>query len=328
MTTGDGVAAAYRAGVEIMDMEFIQFHPTTLYDPDPDSSPFLISETVRGEGGVLRNSKGERFMPDYHELADLAPRDIVSRAINREINQGKHPYVWLDVTDLDGDYIEKRFPTIFSKLKDDGIDIREEYIPVRPAAHYMMGGIKTDINGQTSLPGFYACGEVACTGVHGANRLASNSLLEGLVFGYRIYQNIKQDYNNFELNIDNIGNGEISNLNYDATDYNLEKLRNEFKQKMMDSAGIIREKQELKNLIKWIENTLDFVEESKKFNEYFWEFKNMLTVGYLINRSALIRKESRGGHYRSDFPEPREDWNNIHIIYSKDKPEGEINVLE
>ena len=181
--TGDGMAMAFRAGAELQDMEFVQFHPTALYLPS--SPPFLLSEAMRGEGGQLRNNKGEAFMPRYHPLGVLAPRDIVARAIWTEMAATRARHVYLDVTHLGSNFVKRRFPTIYATCLRHDIDITEEWIPVSPSAHYMMGGVATDINGATTLPGLFAAGEVACSGVHGANRLASNSLLEGLVFGMR-----------------------------------------------------------------------------------------------------------------------------------------------
>lgn len=190
VTTGDGIAAAYRAGAEIMDMEFMQFHPTILYNPE--GSRFLISESVRGEGGLLLNAEGERFMERYHELAELAPRDIVSRAITAEIKNSSAPCVYLDMRHQDKNYLKERFPTIYQELVEEGFAMESDLIPVIPAAHYLMGGIKTDLNGLSSLKGLYCCGEAACTGAHGANRLASNSLLEALVFAKRICEYLKE----------------------------------------------------------------------------------------------------------------------------------------
>ena len=184
VATGDGASFCYRAGAALMDLEFIQFHPTVLFHPDNKS--FLISEAVRGEGAVLRNSKGERFMHKYHEMKELAPRDVVSRSIFMEMQETQASNVFLDITHKEEDFLKKRFPTIYKTCKEYGINISKDMIPVAPAEHYCMGGIKTNENGETNIKGLYACGEAACNGIHGANRLASNSLLEGLVFGRRI----------------------------------------------------------------------------------------------------------------------------------------------
>lgn len=331
VTTGDGIAAAYRVGADIMDMEFVQFHPTTFYNPTGPS--FLISESVRGEGAVLRNKNGKRFMPEYHHLADLAPRDIVARSIVSEAKKDGNPFVYLDVTELEDVYIEKRFPTIFSTLKEYGLDMRKELIPVVPAAHYLMGGIKTDTYGHASLGGLYACGEVACTGVHGANRLASNSLLEGLVFGHRIYGSIKgqMEEGNF---IDNIvvEDRRISinldeNLNVRQVNPGMKKLREEFRILMTEKAGIERSRERLSELIHWIKDKLDDIPFGEDIQVKNFELRNMLINGLLIAESALAREESRGGHYRCDYPKTGKEWSNRHIIFNNN-PEGKPYVLE
>ena len=326
VTTGDGVAAAYRAGAEIRDMEFIQFHPTTFYNPG--QPPFLISETVRGEGGILRNDRGQRFMPRYHEQKELAPRDIVSRAIVNEIEQGSKPFVYLDVMELDSSFVRNRFPTIYNKLLSDGLDMTEELIPVIPAAHYMMGGITADINGCTTIDNFYVCGEAACTGVHGANRLASNSLLEGLVFGYRIFQYIKNE----GLQKKDVAEEKTPVVplvgDYGDSFLNIEKCRQELQEQMMEKAGIIRNKNKLHQLLKLIEERRVELNDISAVNQKLWEYKNMLTVSKLIVLSALQRKESRGGHFRSDFPQQKESWSSKHVVFNKDNPEGIVNVLE
>lgn len=319
--TGDGVAAAYRAGAEIVDMEFIQFHPTTLYNPGGLS--FLISESVRGEGAVLRNSKGERFMPSYHKLAELAPRDVVARAISNEIAHGDKPYVWIDATHLDSDYIVYRFPTIFKTLKARGFDMRKEWIPVAPAAHYMMGGIKTDTFGRTNLENLYACGETACTGVHGANRLASNSLLEGLVFAHRVYQAIKAENARKSYKIADLATISIKPYNVSS---NLESIKEELRKRMMNQAGIKRNESDLKDLLDWLQKKLKMISDTKYVDENLWELRNMITVGTLITKSAILRKESRGAHFRTDYPQSNKEWANAHIVQIVTK--GEEYVLE
>lgn len=345
VTTGDGIAVAYRAGADIIDMEFIQFHPTTFYNPGGPS--FLISESVRGEGGILLNTEGERFMPRYHPMADLAPRDIVSRSIIKEARREGRPHVWLKVTHLDPDFIVSRFPTIFNTLMKYGYDMRKDLIPVIPAAHYVMGGIRTDTRGRTSIEGLFACGEVACTGVHGANRLASNSLLEGLVFGYRIYEALKEEVS---VNLDEIQkeriNAEIRVNTSDLVDNTavMDKIK-ALRRNMTEKAGIIRAREALLELLYWINreqediNRTDrygFINEegfNNKDRDYrFWkkkfEFRNMLTIGKIIARSALQREESRGGHYRLDYPHRRDEWANIHLVFNKKYPEGKKDVLE
>jgi len=319
VTTGDGVAVAYRAGAEIIDMEFMQFHPTTLYNPGGRS--FLISETVRGEGGLLKNDQGRRFMPAYHKMAELAPRDIVARAILNEIEEGELPYIWLDVTHLDKTYLKERFPLIFATLMGYDIDMREDLIPIVPAAHYLMGGVRTDLNGRTNIPGLYACGEVACTGVHGANRLASNSLLEGLVFSYRISQDIRKRINQYKL----VGSNSLQPFELlppGRSEIDVEIIREKLRQGMSEYGGIKKDKTGLLKLIDWIEMKLRLVKREKVFNEELWETLNLLTVAQLIIKSALMRRESRGSLFRYDYPEPDKEWTNRHVVFSKSQPEG------
>lgn len=325
VTTGDGVAVAYRAGAEIMDMEFIQFHPTTFYNPGNPS--FLISESIRGEGGYLRNEQGQRFMSKYHQLAELAPRDIVSRAILAEIDKGTKPYVYLDVTHFSSNYAQERFPTIYQTLAKQGFDLSKDLIPVIPAAHYTMGGIKTDTFGRSNIKGLYACGEVACTGVHGANRLASNSLLEGLVFGHRIYQIIKKENNlnrgaNFDKNV-------VSQLKpYSKLELDVKALKKDLGEKMMKYAGIRRKEEGLKYLLSYLDKQIKVVEASEKTKEELWELTNMLLNAKLITKAALKRTESRGGHFRSDYSKQSQDWENRHLLFSLSYPEGKSYVLE
>ncbi|MFW6035043.1 MAG: L-aspartate oxidase [Halothermotrichaceae bacterium] len=324
VTTGDGIAAAYRAGAVIKDMEFIQFHPTTLFNPD--GSSFLISESVRGEGGVLLNKSGERFMLEYHPQAELAPRDVVARAIVKEADKDNNPFVYLDVTHFDPDFVVNRFPTIFKTLMENGYDMRNELIPVVPAAHYLMGGIKTNSLGQTNLSGLYACGEVACTGVHGANRLASNSLLEGLVFGHRIFETIKKRGKDYRLDLKE-GQLEVPvQKSTGRTEVNLKKLKKKFRQKMTEMAGIERDRQGLVNLIEWIKSNIIRLVNTRYTNQELWELYNMMINGKLIALAALKRKESRGGHYRLEYPESRSEWLHTHIIFDKKNPEGKKYV--
>ena len=360
VTTGDGIAAAYLIGADIMDIEFVQFHPTTFYNPLGPS--FLISESVRGEGAVLRNKNAKRFMPDYHHLADLAPRDIVARAIVNEARKDGSPFVYLDVTELDDDYIEKRFPTIYNTLKKYGIDMRKELIPVVPAAHYLMGGIKTNTYGHTSLKGLYACGEVACTGVHGANRLASNSLLEGLVFGHRIYGSIKGQIEEGEffkrdieldINLDEafcekytsslstndsnyFRNKRVYNrviranlsVKQNAKEYDSKELREKFRELMTGKAGIERAEDQLTELLNWIELEIKKLSNKEELYAKDYELRNMLINGFLIARASLLRKESRGGHYRYDYSSTQKEWSKKHIVFNKYYPEGKDYVLE
>lgn len=310
VATGDGVCLAYRAGAKLMDLEFVQFHPTVLYHPQDKS--FLISEAVRGEGAILRNVYGERFMPAYHELNELAPRDIVSRAIFAEMKKTGTSNVYLDITFKSREYLENRFPNIFKTCLGYGIDISKDYIPVAPAEHYCMGGIRTDIFGRTSIEGFYACGEAACNGIHGANRLASNSLLEGLVFGSKIGSEVDKLLAG--------KNGKTENLTVEyKTDRNyyslqIEGMISSVREIMTDKVGIIRDGKNLLEALKEIQQYTDEVKALKNKSIKEFELQNMLLLSRLIIEAALEREESRGAHYRSDFSKTRDEEWKIHIV--------------
>jgi len=322
VATGDGIALAYRAGAHLMDMEFIQFHPTTLYHPD--EATFLISEAVRGEGAFLRNKEGERFMTRYHPQAELAPRDVVARAIFTEMQKDNREFVFLDITHKDGEFLQNRFPKIYKKCLQLGYDLKKDFIPVRPAAHFIMGGVKTDLNGATSIPGLFACGENAATGVHGANRLASNSLLEGLVFGRRIALKIKKEKR--KAPPVKIVKEQIAKDRPIGDDRELWRVRGRIQRIMTEEVGIVRNRENLEKALKELEEL-----GSHLFFTYTrpaaWETQNLLIVAYNIARAALIREESRGSHFRSDFPKPRKKWEKKHIILGKDCEEGEIIEL-
>jgi len=298
MATGEGAVLAYLAGAELMDMEFFQFHPTALCLPNTPN--FLISEAVRGEGAVLRNLEGEAFMENQHPLKDLAPRDIVARAITHEIFKRQDGQVFLDATGLDCD-LETRFPTIFRTCLQHGIDIRKEGIPITPVAHYFMGGVSTDLWGRSSLPGLYACGEVARTGVHGSNRLASNSLLEGAVFALRVgdavFEDQKQKPEIWERACSFSGEypeGEGNHLSAE-----------QFRNLMWENAGLIRTKENLQELLRQLAGIPYRFQEP--FSAQNFELFAMKIMGKLIAEAALKREESRGGHYRLDFPLPRKE---------------------
>ena len=294
VATGDGQAMAYRAGATISDMEFIQFHPTALM---LDNAPrFLLSEAMRGEGGLLINSGGERFMPRYDERAELAPRDIVSRSIHFEIERTQARHVWLDMRHLDHDYVRGRFPKIYNTCLLYNIDIARDPIPVSPAAHYTMGGVRTDTFGRASLTGLYAAGEVACTGVHGANRLASNSLLEGLVFGARAGEMAAREAP------DSVQEADPTDWDYGGeADWRIDDgTQSEVKRIMWDRVGIVRSEESLKDALASLEEIA-----ARPLNTRSWNF---VTLARLVARAALARRESRGAHYRSDFPE-RDDEN-------------------
>ena len=301
IATGDGVAMAFRAGAELSDMEFVQFHPTALYVKG--APRFLISEALRGEGARLRNLEMTRFMPKYHEMAELAPRDVVSRAIAHEIelSPSSESVVYLDLTHLKSERVQSRFPRIYSTCLQYNIDISTDLIPVRPAAHYAMGGVRTDLEGATSLPGLYAAGEAACTGVHGANRLASNSLLEGVVFGARAARAMRAEAhlkpghatNSHPLS----GNGMASQA---KSSPEIENAIQHLRDLMWRHVGIVREESGLRAALEGLEKLGSQLPPPKLRRER--EAHNLLTTALLITRSALARKESRGAHYRVDFP--------------------------
>jgi L-aspartate oxidase len=297
VATGDGVAMAYRAGAVVVDMEFVQFHPTTLYVAG--ASRALISEVVRGEGGILRNKYGERFMERYHPLKELAPRDVLSRAIQEEMKRTEDPHVYLDLTHLDPEFLEKRFPKIAGICSSFGIDIRKDFIPVRPTSHYMIGGVKTDLWGRTSIKGLYACGEVASVGLHGANRLPSNSLPECLVFGYRAGVDAAKEAKKRPRK-------EPKFLNLFEEDgsrgLDIDDVRRSLKSLMWRDVGIEREEEKLLEAGKEIDFWSSYVMNREFSEKEGWELQNMLTIASLMTKAALMRKETRGVHCRIDYP--------------------------
>lgn len=306
--TGSGVAIAYRAGAEVMDMEFVQFHPTSLAVPNIPN--FLISEAVRGAGGVLRNAKGERFMPRYHELADLAPRDVVARAIFNEMQADESDYVYLDVSGIEN--IDRHFPTITATCLDYGINVMKDFIPVAPAAHYMMGGVKVDRWGESSIERLYCSGEVSCTGLHGANRLASNSLLEGLAYGKRIIDRILAK-GNVEIKH---SEWEYNGLRKAAELTDIQAKLQELKQVMTNYIGLIRCQDGLMQAEAFFNAKREFWFNRETADIEQIEYLNMLMTSALICSAANMRTESRGGHYRSDYPERLGLWRK-HIIQRK-----------
>ena len=304
LATGDGIALAAQAGAELADMEFYQFHPTAL--SLPGVSRFLLSEALRGEGAYLRNDQGERFMERYHPSLELAPRDVVARAIAREgmsPEPGQSRAVYLDMRHVKGIDLTQRFPGISSFLGVHGLSLHRDLIPVRPAAHYLMGGIRTDLDGHTSLRGLYAAGEAACTGVHGANRLASNSLLEGLVFGARAAQAMLADPSH-ECEIGTSATPQI-NPPTREDEVTVEDLIGQLQNSMWRTAGLLRDEQTLReglNERDAIEAALNLIAQRNKSNRRVFEAQSLLTISRAILFSAMARTESRGAHYRNDHP--------------------------
>ena len=310
VATGDGHAAGYRAGAEARDMEFMQFHPTVLYIAG--SSRFLISEAVRGEGAHLVDANGHRFMPEYHELAELAPRDDVSRAITDQMEKTRHPCVYLDLSPIEPAVVAERFPHIGRVCAEFGLDIQRDKVPVRPGAHYMLGGLSTDASAATTVPGLWAAGEVTSSGLHGANRLASNSLLEGLVFGRaagdeasRRAVDMKDTFRVWPLP-DAEAASPTDNISPPRRMIDLSDVRNSLQSLMGRLMGIRRDRAGLLEAAEQVEFWDRYVGTLELAEPAGWELQNMLLVARLMIAGALEREESRGTHFRSDFPESRD----------------------
>lgn len=294
-STGDGIAAAMRAGATLSDMEFVQFHPTALIHPDNNGRFFLITEALRGEGAVLRNRRWQRFMADVHPMADLAPRDIVTRAIIREMRKNDLPHVYLDITARPRAFLKKRFPTIYNECMRRDIDIAIDWIPVVPVQHYFMGGVATDLHGKTSIPGLYACGETACTGIHGANRLASNSLLECLVFGRRCAEDINGSPVQKAI-LPALFEPEVQ----DAPLCDTDAFRTEIRELMTKKGGIIRNHTDMTEASDRIESMQHALLSGPCADKKEMETLNMATTALCVLQAAILRKRSVGAHYRSD----------------------------
>ncbi|TDH26241.1 L-aspartate oxidase [Segetibacter sp. 3557_3] len=312
IATGDGVAMVYRAKGRIENMEFIQFHPTALFEPGVSPS-FLITEAVRGDGGILRNRQGEAFMERYDPRKDLAPRDIVARAIDSEMKRNGTEHVFLDCRHMDKEKFVHHFPNIYAKCLSIGIDVMKHMIPVAPAAHYSCGGIKTDDMGRTSIRNLYACGECASTGLHGANRLASNSLLEAMVFGHRCYLDSVEkvpelSYREGIPDWNDVGTNDPKELIL------ITQSLKELQQVMSDYVGIVRTDVRLERAMKRLDLLFNETEElyrTTTVSSYLLELRNLISVGYLIVKGADFRKESRGLHYNTDHPNKSELVENI-----------------
>lgn len=326
--TGDGFALAYNVGAELQDMEFVQFHPTALaFDDKKNHNRFLISEAVRGEGAKLCNKDRVQFMYKYDERKELAPRDIVARSIFQEMKATNTTNVYLDTSDIPRDKLIKRFPTIANKCLDNGIDITKDLIPVAPAAHYFMGGVKTNLKGETSIKGLYAIGEVSSTGLHGGNRLASNSLLECVVCAYEVAEFLRNSDLSFDIPKNEkfdkiISKYEIPNV---ENKIDVQNLKSKLKDLMWNNVGIYRNEKSLNDAINGLnELEKEFPKQDKYLSKEEYEFKNMLIIARLIVKSAIRRKESRGAHYRTDYLETNEVCE--HSILSRRK--GELSFAK
>ncbi|MDP6553255.1 MAG: L-aspartate oxidase [Pirellulaceae bacterium] len=324
VATADGHAISFRAGAELRDMEFVQFHPTVLYIAG--SSRTLITEAIRGEGGRLVDRQGHRFMRDYDERGELAPRDVVSHAIVSQMEKSRHPNVYLDLSHLDARFVRERFPGIDEACRKFGIDITTDRIPVRPGAHYMIGGLTVDSQGMTTLPGLWSAGEVTSSGLHGANRLASNSLLEGLVFGAhagaaasQAASAITDDFRALPL--------ENPACEQPAESLDLFDIRNSLKSLMWRAAGVLRERQQLTEAAETIDQWRHYVLARQFDDPSGWELQNMLTVAQIMVQAAQMREESRGVHLRTDFPEANDGLGRLRFAQRRSES-GQLDLVK
>jgi L-aspartate oxidase len=313
IATGDGVAMVYRAKGRIENMEFIQFHPTALYEPGLRGQAFLITEAVRGDGGILRNKDGEAFMEKYDSRKDLAPRDIVARAIDSEMKRTGTEHVWLDCRHFSKEKFTEHFPNIYEKCLSIGIDIEKNMIPVAPAAHYSCGGIKTDEWGRSSIRQLYACGECSSTGLHGANRLASNSLLEAMVFAHRCFVDVVEKINSFSYK-DHVPDWNAHGTSEPKEMILITQSLKELQQVMSDYVGIVRNNIRLERAMSRLDllwKETEQLYQGSSLSPQLLELRNQITVGYLIVKGATFRRESRGLHYNTDYPGKSELVQNI-----------------
>lgn len=305
IASGDGIAMVYRAKGWIENMEFVQFHPTALFNPAGENPVFLVSEAVRGFGGILKNSDGEEFMHKYDERKSLAPRDIVARAIDNEMKLRGEECMYLDCTHLDKEGFVNHFPTIYEKCNNIGIDPMEDMIPVVPACHYMCGGIKVDEYGRSSIRNLYACGECTCTGLHGANRLASNSLLEALVFGHRIAEDAISEIDGLQIK-ENIPEWSAEGTTHPKEMVLITQSIKELKEIMSSYVGIVRSNVRLKRAmdrLSLLYHETEDIYSTTTISPQLCELRNLITIAYLITRSASMRRESRGLHFTTDYPD-------------------------
>lgn len=321
VATGDGHAIAYRAGAQLRDMEFIQFHPTVLYIAG--SSRTLITEAIRGEGARLVDKNGHRFMPEYDSRGDLAPRDVVSQSIVSQMERTRHPNVYLDVSHLKADHVRQRFPGITAACAKFGIDVTTEQIPVRPGAHYMIGGVVVDLDGRTTVPGLWAAGEVTSSGLHGANRLASNSLLEGLVFGAHAGEGASRCA--FQAR-DKFQALPLENPHWDepVEPLDLADVRNALKSLIWRAAGVRREGESLADAEETIDSWCRYALFRQLDSPDGWELQNMLMVAKIVIQAAAARTESRGVHLRTDLPETDSKWQR-HLLWQRERGEPSLN---